>query len=386
MSLAGKNLSRNAHLIAVLLLWICCTDIVRAQSTANFDSIGRLIDQLGAEEFRVRQQAGRQLETVGQPAVEALEKIQQNGSPEQRLRAGQILERIQRDSFVGRLHRLEISLSKVDAQRLPMWTRYSEIVGRNESALRGFIRIMQAEPQLFATMMTEPRSVSPMLQTRVSEIAQSLTPGVQSDQAVTADSVAAVLLIASDESIRLIGATSTTVSQLLLAETEFDARLLASAEDSIYRKLAGAWVLRRGIAVQRPLVFAKTRRLSQGPILARRVLNGRLRGVDAWYAITLLAESGNESDLPLLESLFDNTSTLYSGRNRLATDIYRVEVGDAAQAAAILLHGDDPRDFGFPILSASQPFTLIQGTAGFTSDEHRKKSRALYREKYPDQR
>ena len=238
---------------------------------------------------------------------------------------------------------------------------------------------MQAEPELFATMMTDPRNVAPLLQTRVSDIAQSQTPGVQADRPLTADSVAAILLIASDESTRLIGATSTIISQLLLAETEFDKRLRASSDESIYRKLAGTWVLRRGIAVQRPLVFANTRGLAEGPVLARRVLSGRLRGVDAWYAIALLAEHGEKSDIAVLESLFDNKSILYSGRNRLATGVYRVEVGDAALAAAILLRGADPREFRLPTSSRRPAVHIIAGN-GWFSDVIDEVTRTLSRE------
>ena len=101
-----------------MLLCLSCSDSARGQSAVDSESITKLITQLDDAKFRTRQQAGRQLESIGQPAVESLEAVQKSGSPEQRLRAAQILERILRDSFAGRLRQLQSTLAVADAQRL----------------------------------------------------------------------------------------------------------------------------------------------------------------------------------------------------------------------------------------------------------------------------
>jgi hypothetical protein len=373
--------------LCIALSWMCCAQVdgqVQGASGAAAE-IENLIQQLDADQFVVRQQASQRLEQLGEAATEPLKNIQRTGTPEQRLRARMILEVISRDSFAGRLGQLQQNPTVGNAERLPVWSRFVQVTkaeqtDAGEAEIAAFIRILQAEPELFAALMKEPRSVSPLLQSRVSELLQSLSQrnGDQLDREFTADSLAAVLLIASDESIRLIGATSTVISTLLLAESDFGRQLEAGAGDQVYRQLAGAWVLRRGIAVQRPLMCAKMYQLPEGPVLARRVLKTSLRGVNGWYAMTLLAAHGDADDLPLLESLFKNTTALFAGKGRVQTDVYRVETGDLALAAAIVIRGQDPRRFGFPDLNPDSEFAFSQGTTGFSTPEARAAARKQY--------
>jgi hypothetical protein len=94
--------------------------------------------------------------------------------------------------------------------------------------------------------------------------------------------------------------------------------------------------------------------------------------------MTLLAAHGDADDLPLLESLFKNTTALFAGKGRVQTDVYRVETGDLALAAAIVIRGQDPRRFGFPDLNPDSEFAFSQGTTGFSTPEARAAARKQY--------
>ena len=338
-----------------------------AAGSGEQHDVERLISDLDAADFRRRQQAVKQLTEIGEPALDRLRHLERTGSAEQRLRAQIILERIQRDSFAGRLADLEESQSVAAAARLPYWQRFSELVGQDAPAVRLFTQLMQAEPELFAAALQRPETVPAALRNRVMTLQETLSPGPLVEDETSAQSVAAILLIASDETVRLPGATSTTVSTLAASPVFAPVLSRRTGESMAYRRLAGAWVLRQGIAPQRPLLLAQTYELPEGPMLARRVLKTALRGANGWYALTLLGEQGTVQDLPLLESLFNNASMLYAATQSPDENSYRVQVGDVALAAAIRLRGEDPRRFGFPDATPGRPWSFAVDSTGFAN-------------------
>ncbi|MEZ6061477.1 MAG: hypothetical protein R3C19_14120 [Planctomycetaceae bacterium] len=375
---------------AVLLFSGIVASTAAAQSdSTNDNTVGdevvlRLIANLDADSFRLRQQATRDLVEIGEPAAEPLRQLRQTGSPEQRLRAEFVLAQIQNHSFSVLLAELQASPSAGLASRLPCWDRFSELAGSDPRAVAFFISLLAAEPQLFTACQKNRASVPALLRARVSELQESLAPGPLTDSDASAESIAAVLLISGDRTVRLPGATSTTVSMLALSDVLKSKLSPADAEAELYRRLAGAWVLREGIAPQRPLLLAQTYRLPEGPPLARRVLKTALRGTNGWYAMTLLAQQGSRDDLPLLESLFDNHQILFAATQNPDEDAYRVEIGDVALATSLVLRGEDPRRFGFPDVTPQRPYSMALDSTGFATEAARSAAVEKYRERFSD--
>jgi RNA polymerase sigma factor (sigma-70 family) len=71
---------------------------------AEADRIGRLVRQLDSDLFEEREQATRELDKIGVPALEALRKAAKDGSPEVQKRAEELIRRIDkpRDDADGR--------------------------------------------------------------------------------------------------------------------------------------------------------------------------------------------------------------------------------------------------------------------------------------------
>src|SRR5688500_879382 len=63
-------------------------------ATAPVDRVSRLVAQLGDKDFRVREQAGRDLERMGEKALPALREAKRGGDPEVAMRAERIVARV----------------------------------------------------------------------------------------------------------------------------------------------------------------------------------------------------------------------------------------------------------------------------------------------------
>jgi len=118
-----------------------------------------LVRQLGADDFRQRESAGRQLEELGEPALALLRPALGDADPEVRRRALRLFERIERRVWYDRLERF--SSGEEAAPALPGWDRFRELMrsepqasggapAADEQRLRsGFAALARAEPELF---------------------------------------------------------------------------------------------------------------------------------------------------------------------------------------------------------------------------------------------
>lgn len=190
-----------------------------------------------------------------------------------------------------------------------------------------------------------------------------------------------MLLIGSDPRVRLPGATSSCLTQLLNAPQYHSAVTNGSSSD-LHRLLAGQWILRPRIAPEYPLMFAARHNIPEGRQLARRILEGRLTANRALYALLLLVRQGTPEDLPLLESLFNDQTVLLKDTGPAAegsAEEYRVEAGDLALAVAASVRGIPAVRLGFPAPTENSP-PFSGATTGFNGDAPRQKARALYHE------
>jgi hypothetical protein len=97
----------------------------------------------------------------------------------------------------------------------------------------------------------------------------------------------------------------------------------------------------------------------------------------------VIHDQGNDQDLALLESLFENKGVLFKGPTDDADRPYVVCNGDLALAVALILRKQDPREFGFSTVDApDQKFRLAMDTVGFRDEEARTGAVAKYRERF----
>ncbi len=348
---------------------------------ASTENVQQLVEDLRSPNFKTRQAATAALVMVGDAGITLLKQATPTGSLEQRVRIEAILKRLEQSSFQYRLAALKESRSLVRAAAMPEWSRFADRCGEDIAAIDFYIRLLEAEPVLFAARMNNPSQLRVLLEQRASEVLQAASAKAGATVEIPAkfsvDSYAAILLLASNNDITLRRATSPSISSLLNS-VEFT-QALKQQDGVLVLSLAGAWMLRANINVDKPLEFARQHPTADGLVLARSTLTTALRGQNGRFALMLLVEQGSKEDLPLLESIFDNRGVLVQGTK---TSIqYKAFNGDMALAVAITLRGQNPLDFGF---GKHEPqdleFRFSNETIGFETDANRETARQKYTE------
>jgi hypothetical protein len=375
--------STNHHTffaVTALLLATSCLDSARALDegvTENSQQISLWIEQLSSSSFQQRQVATAALLESGDEAISALQRAEKSATLEQRSRIQIVLQKLQQNSFAAKLMRLKARPTESAAGQMPAWSRFSETVGSDAASLTLFVRLLEAESELFTVAEKGSLQLRNLLEKRSSELLLTARPAALRQRSFSVDAYAAQLLLAADNNLLLRGATSTNLNTLLISPAFQNA--LNSEDGEAYLKLVGAYILRDRIAATDPLQFARRHRLPQGPLLARRVLSGTVRGHEGLWAMMLLKEQGTAADIPLVEQLFDNQSVLFndSARTYLALN------GDMALAVAITMRNQDPRDYGF---GQKEPrvgeFRFALDTIGFDSDQDRQQARQKYEQAF----
>ncbi|OPX25005.1 MAG: hypothetical protein B1H04_00910 [Planctomycetales bacterium 4484_123] len=98
---------------AALVLWLAparAAEPGSAPAGADPARIGRLVEQLGAEKYHLRQQAEEELIRIGPPAVKALERALKSDDAEVRARAAKALAQIRKGAFRRRCEAVQQNL------------------------------------------------------------------------------------------------------------------------------------------------------------------------------------------------------------------------------------------------------------------------------------
>lgn len=372
---------RTICLTALLFATAVCAKLEAQEVRGDGEpakTVERLIEDLGSDSFAVRRAAGAALRKGDLDAIPALRNAEPTSTPDVKVQILLILGELERKSFGFRLSQLQQTLAVQDARDLPEWDRFSTLVGADKKSVELYVRLLKSEADLFGTAMNSPKTLPTQIQKRAAELVQATRPASQKTEQFSADSYAAVLLLASNGETRLPQNTSTAISALL-QQKQFMVAVRSPESGTAFSRLAGAYILRDRIAPAVPISFARKHRLPEGLTLARNVLK-TARGTNPLWAMMLLAEQGSVQDLPLLESVFQNKSILIGKSDRTG---YLVEVGDLALAVAIHLRGEDPRDFGFDANGdRTQTFRFVPETTGFESEESRAGVHAVYAERF----
>lgn len=364
------------------------------QSQASVDAvdIGDLVRDLSAASFAVRQRATAALLRLDQSALPALNAARASASGEAAERLRQVQQRLTERWFQSRLQRLQAE-AEVSAADWPDWPRFVQMSGaadpsvdRQRQLRQLFLQLVQSEPELFASRAFEPTALSGLLEVRAQLFAEGCDG--REDRPFSAGSGLALMLLCSDSSVRLIRATSASVSRAF-----DDPRFSELVSDGVHlesvRGVVSAWLLRPGISADRPLLFAMQHRLPAGRELAVRVLQSDARGPQLYYACMCLAVLESRDDLNLLEGKFASSALIWPVRGAAAAgggkpSGFQVQLGDAALAAAAVLRGGRPQDLGMPA-EDSDVMLFRMDSVGSVSAAEREQRLQRYRQAYPTQ-
>lgn len=380
------------------------TDLATADS-----SLQQLVQQLQDPVFSRRQAATTQLLKLPESTGPQLLAAQASATGSTAARLSEILAELQRHWFRTRLAMLQNPSTATDAAAddtaiFPHAATLRKLLAddttgdppadsttapQQETGLETsdprtvLLQLLQAEPELFAASLYQPTRVPELLEKRSRTL--DLACDGREDQPFPTASALALMLVASQPETRLLRSTSANISRPL-DDPRFNRLVAAGRQRAVLRKLVAAWILRPGIAADRPLIFAIEHRLPAGRELALRVLQGGGRGPQLYYACMCLAALDSKQDIPLLTARLRSSQLAWTRPNDAAKNAVaqgevasgaEVQLRDAALAALIHLQ-QIPADRVGLQLAPSRKLLYRPDTVGATSDEIREQRLSRY--------
>lgn len=355
-----------------------------------------LVQKLGSEVFADREDAERTLATMGRLARPALlDGVSTDPDPEVRARCRVLLPKAEAEEMTARLSAFTADTEGKFEHELPGWHKLRAVV-RGEWTLLGSTFVARPEADkaaraLYIEFVTAaggrrllnaldgpPGDLGQLVAARKTELYQMKYPRVPgvAPRNPTPLEVAVVVFAESQVNSRSVPRTTALTSVL----TTSGLTAVVGGDDdraAAMRAVMTAWFDSRtdSVDLYSALTLANNMRLDDAAgRLAGRMLG--TAGVQAYYkslALTTLVRLKRADLLPDVEKAFTDTGAL-STTIRVVNGVQvrqTIEVRDAALAAALVLTGQNPNDYGFDAYPQN-PGTTFTYTWARLSDEQRK--------------
>ena len=382
-----SSLSNNRRLFLIVLVtigasfpvaWSCAEDRVAAVGAKEL----ALVDQLGDESYTVRERAAAELLRRGFDSVPALEKGVKHIDREVRYRSERLLI-MMRDREQDQ--KLEAFLHRYDPKRsysFPGWERYRQQFGDASPARALFADMFVAEPDLLAATDRGSKAITETLAARgalLQQMLQAVQFG-QGGQELSIGSIATLLFAASDEKSDIQPAFGMTMSQFLQHAT-FANAITSNGHKEILRRLLTSWFGRKeDWLLHYNLPLAMKYESKEALALAERGLRGpATNSYVRQLAILMIVKFRDETRMPLVERCLDD-KTVYTNWQPANNVMVQSQVRDIALAALLLVHKQDPKEFGFDRLQLDPQMVLQAYSAGFENEEKRAAAFAKWEE------
>jgi RNA polymerase sigma factor (sigma-70 family) len=337
----------------------------------------KLVEQLGAPEFADREAATKKLRELGVNAEPALRAGVKSESPEVRARCAKILAEIRKDALDALVKNFDPKAQNVPDH--PLWRRFKAVAGDSRASRELFARII-ADARLARVLDAAEAAPADRVRIYRDEVARQscnvtyvvagetvgghnmLLGGPKASELkpppepITSESLAAYFFLGSypETAVEVTGTdrAGRPVREGLIVETfEFTRATRVGNEPvrPVVHRLFAAWLDNR---VDRDTLESGYWRATANAIpdaasAARRLLAAeKLPSPAKAYAAIYLARVGNRTDVALITPLLDATVAREVVYDKPAP----VQVRDAALAACLLLHDQNPAEYGFDVL------------------------------------
>lgn len=347
------------------------------ETNGDADHVRQLLEDLASPVFSTRQKAASEVMDLDASAVPVLEGELESVPASVATQLRVLIPRLRKRLFDDRITAFDENPAVENAVGLPEWDRFSTMAGDNKDAVPVYQEILKAERDLFAAKMFFAPDFSEQLRNRSTAFAASCDG--RADREFPIANAAALMLLASNESPRLIGTTSTNISKAL-DDPRFGELIENGVHAETLRAIAEAWIQRPGIAVDRPLLFSMKHKLAAGRNVALRTLARPAQNQSTYYALFCLGVLNQPEDIATVEGMFTSEKTLWPPRGQSAKKLlpgkdvestYAVQTRDVALAVAVHMRGEQPRDFGMTVIRSELHLFTVD-SLGFDDDEQRR--------------
>lgn len=414
-----RELNGPPWLRIVIVLLIVFHGPAAIQGQTAIPSVDQIVEQLGASSFKLRELAAVSLLRIGSPALDALQGLPSDCSAELRRRAHSLANQIISESFDATASDFLAEADPNNSHGLPAWHAFRKCVGSSRSSKLLFVDAVRRQRHLMQMIDVYAQAKQtgeddPVLRRAVAALASTTAEGIQRDQMAMAQPVlgdfVALLLSAAEVDDQTPVSVSETldmnVHRYVFVET-----LNKKGYGTCLTRLLSAWIPKTHDEIApRVMQLALQYEIEAGVKVARRNLSKNRDMMTRCEALKCVAQFGNETDLPPVLALIDDTEVLHSlnhddTRYANAPAVYEtfslppgteepsaqpqsrqyvVQVGDLALATAASLVGDNPLEY-FPGFQISQGYGINTHSIATPSDEPelRRKRQELFNKRHP---
>lgn len=345
------------------------------------EEIQKLINQLGSDEFPLREQAEIELQDLGKEALIALRKATITGDLEIRLRSKRLLGSFEQQQLEHDLNEL-ISDEKGIGDGLPYWSQFRKIGGFEKSARQLYVSIVRQEPAILKAITKEQQNIVD----EYARLVQKVYNSSIRDSKITDETDLAILLLLGADPVFLESISETTNETILplrlktiLSGTRGAASIVGATNAVPLMRLLRNWIVTNakneelvGYMVKLGLRYGFRRESLR---IARRNFKDPQKKINAGarsISYLAIAKLGNREDCELiLEGLRDEQvcHTWHNGETRVET-----QVRDVALLCLIHLTEQNPKDFGFDLLRSDSVCLYSEFSIGFPTEKSRQTS------------
>jgi len=343
--------------------------------------VDRLIHQLGADSFQVREQAQNQLLAIGLSAQAELAKAIKSPDLEIRFRARRIFVQLLQMDFQ---RRLTLFVNDVDGKLehdLPGWKLFREQVGTRAEHRKLFASMVRVEAP-FLMSLESKSDVLAIVTNRLTDLQPYGTNTVGGPKIAKLESIAVVLLASSQLSQEQLYRISSPMYNLLnFQETKNGIR--GGSKNGVLKGMVASYIERSMDMAnsQLPLTLVLEYGLEEtGVKLGRKILNDATApAMVREYAAICLARFGTKADIPKLLPMLTEKDVIHSWSTTKAKGkIIKTQLRDAI--LLLLLHqtDQDHTDYGYRFVQPSPVTVYRVYSAGFIEDAVREKAHAQW--------
>jgi hypothetical protein len=362
--------------LACVLLAVGSTRGADAQQSqaGGVSDAATLVEQLGAEEFSVRERATGRLIEMGLAAKQAVEAGRTHPDREIRYRCERIFQIVGELDFQRRL--TAFTSGRSDGSDLPGWRQFRDRYGDDGETRGLFVEMQKAESELLQAIENGPQGVGRVAESRTTQL-QLLQR--RAGEATSLGSIASLLFAAVGEEVNL-GLQPSFALVNLCSQPSFIQGMSDPAKNKTLRKMLSEWITQsQGAVAQQSMFLAMRHDMKEGLIPATRILqNPGEQPFVRQTALMTVAKLGDASHAHLLEPALTDTTRISS--HRINNVQYETQLRDVALAALLFLKKQDPKQFGFDRIQFNESNVFNYGTVGFENEDQRKQAFAKYDE------
>ena len=303
----------------------------------------KLVEQLGADSFQVRERAMAELISAGPQAEAAVRAGLKHSNPEVRSRSEKILTEIEKDLEAKRRAAfLEGDVTQLTSN-IKSWRRFSKMFGNTRESRAFFLSMSDGGQEVLTLGETNNSRDFGKL------IAQLYAKGPSRTRRPAPGVLMAVVFVASDKQVDLDSSATFHLVKLLHYEQNDPSRL--DGKNPVLKTLLGQLVRGSSKKYQYSwLAVADEFELKKdGGALARKMLGAKVNAdaklsLSDFEVLLSLGKWGDKDDIKLLAKYVNDNTML--GSSQHGSERHERRLGDVALAMCIILSGEKPKAFG----------------------------------------